>query len=157
MKLYMLRHGEAGHAVSGTDDSRRPLTEQGIEKLGRQAHKMVKWKIRFDRILSSPYTRAFQTAEIVGKAFDLKVQPDPRLRSGAFNLSQLAALLADHDSRQNLLVVGHEPDFSTVLGQLIGGGRISFVKGGFACVELYSLLPPAGELIFFATPEMQGA
>jgi phosphohistidine phosphatase len=153
----MLRHGEAGTHSQSSEDWRRPLTEQGVEKLHKQAKKMLKWNLKFDRIISSPFTRAVQTAEIVAEAYGMTVHEDERLGSALFTYPQLTALCAENSRIENLLIAGHEPDFSSVLGQVLGGAHVNFVKGGLACVELTRLEPPAGPLIFFATPEMQGA
>jgi phosphohistidine phosphatase len=157
MNLLMMRHGEAGSAHPMGDDSLRPLTDQGVEKLERQAKQMVKWEIRIDRIVSSPYVRARQTAQIVADAYKLKIVEDDRLSAVNFTLHALGSLLVEHANIKHLLITGHNPDFSTVLGTMIGGATVEFSKGALACIDVARLNPPAGRLVYFVTPELMGA
>src|SRR5205823_13526555 len=74
MNLYILRHGLAvEHGATGYQrDADRPLTPKGKRKLGQIADAMEALKLSFDLILSSPYTRARQTAEIVADALHVR-------------------------------------------------------------------------------------
>jgi phosphohistidine phosphatase len=156
MHLYMLRHGEAGSHVMGKDDSLRPLTDEGKAKLRIQAATLHGWNIKFGAILSSPYIRARQTADIIAEAYGLPVQEDKRLSSGVFDSSELSQLLREYaDAR--LLITGHEPDFSSVLSSLIGGGRFDFVKGGLAHITIDNPHNAMGTLQWFLTPALMGA
>jgi phosphohistidine phosphatase len=156
MSLYFLRHGLAAERLTWEgDDSLRPLTKKGIQAMLDEAKRMVALDLALDLILSSPLTRAFQTADIV--AGRLKLQDnlfqDERLSPG-FDLDDLESILQDHPEAQNVMLVGHEPDFSLTLGALIGGGRILFKKGGLARVELISRQPLQGELAWMASPKI---
>src|SRR5215467_8892001 len=73
-EIYILRHGIAVERGTGgyTNDSERPLTDEGSKKMRRIARMLRKFELSFDLILSSPYVRARQTAEIVAKG--LKAQ-----------------------------------------------------------------------------------
>ena len=75
MNLYLLRHGIA--VEPGTPgfahDADRALTPEGERKLGKIAEAMEAMELRFDRVLSSPYLRARQTAEIIAKALGLTI------------------------------------------------------------------------------------
>ncbi len=151
--LYLLRHGEAGSHFATGDDSQRPLTPEGMEKMGRQAQTLVRWKLHVDLILSSPYTRARQTAQIVADALGVPLREDARIASMAFTPKALAAILADHTDAKALLLAGHEPDFSRVLSQVVGGGKFDFAKGGLSRVALTDSKPPSGTLEWFLAPE----
>src|SRR5579862_5981943 len=137
MKIYFLRHGEAGDGSQWQgEDSKRPLTDDGIERMRRQAKTLASWEPNIELILSSPLTRARQTANIVAKALKLDVTEEDGLKSGAFNLPTLGQILGQHTSVERLMVVGHEPDFSRTISALIGGGSVEMKKGGLAQVEI---------------------
>jgi phosphohistidine phosphatase len=55
------------------------------------------------------------------------------------------------------MLVGHEPDFSRTISALIGGGRVVMKKGGLARVDVESIDPPDGELVWLVTSKTLGA
>ena len=67
MDLYILRHGiaEPSEASSVKDDSERALTAEGKQKMRRIAKSITALKYSFDVILTSPFRRAKETADIV--------------------------------------------------------------------------------------------
>lgn len=156
MRLYFLRHGVAeqrGH-WTGPDEA-RPLTQEGIDRMTKEAEGLAALGLRPDVILTSPFARAVQTADIVAKQILRDEQPvtDERLSSG-FNLLALGRILADHSTVPEVMLVGHEPDFSLVIARLIGGGRVVLKKGGLACVDVYGGSSISGELLWLATPQL---
>ena len=62
--------------------------------------------------------------------------------------------MSEYSGRDKLMLVGHEPDFSKVIGRLMGDGRVVMKKGGLAVVELTELEPLRGRLLCLATPQM---
>ena len=158
MILYFFRHGlaEERETWSG-DDALRPLTRKGENVLGQAAETMLGLGLRLDVILTSPYQRAYQTALILAKGMkkmDVLVQ-DERLAPG-FGLDGLAGLLKDHKSAENIMLIGHEPDFSQTVSDLIGGGRLVFKKGSLARVDIMHPSPLKGELIWLVPPKLLG-
>jgi phosphohistidine phosphatase len=154
MNLWMMRHGEAGTALpSGDDDYLRPLTEKGVKHLKRQAETLKRWEIHFDCIVSSPLTRAHQTAEIIADAYKLKVIREPLLASMVFTHANLGIILGRYADQKNILITGHEPDFSIVLSQTVGGGAFNFAKGALAQVRISQIDSPVGVLHAFIPPE----
>lgn len=145
MKLYLLRHGIAGEYRPGADDRLRPLTPEGIREMEAAARGMKALSLRLDAVITSPLVRARQTAEIAAAALDLLpvLREDPRLAGGGyFGLSELlAALAAEH----RVLLVGHEPDMSSVIGTLTGGS-VRMKKASLALVDLPAVQPGRGEL-----------
>src|SRR5262245_47354619 len=138
LKLYFLRHGQAGTRQDWQgDDSRRPLTGEGKKRMKREAATIVEMDLRIDAIITSPLDRALQTAEIVANAVgpQTSLEEDARLGLG-FGPKQLAAIVAKHREAEGLMLVGHEPDFSETIGALTGGGRVNMKKGALACVEV---------------------
>jgi phosphohistidine phosphatase len=156
MKLYFLRHGIAADAQSWKgDDASRPLTDEGCDKMAREAKTIAKLDLDLDAILTSPLMRAKQTAKIVADRLDLneRLFEDRRL-AGNFDTTQLAAILRDRSDAENLMLVGHEPDMSAIVGNLAGDADIDLKKGGLACVELSDLGSMQGRLLWLATPKL---
>ncbi|MBN1305030.1 MAG: histidine phosphatase family protein [Anaerolineales bacterium] len=155
MDLYFLRHGIAADRFEWSgSDADRPLTGKGrlrIELIARRLAGVVD----FDLVLTSPQLRALQTAEIVAGFVTVDQGPlvDDRLAYG-FDLQGLSEIVDQYAALESLLLVGHEPGFSTVVGQLIGGGRVRFKKGTLAKVRLGLPESLQGELLDLLTPKM---
>ena len=112
-------------------------------------------KIELSAILTSPYRRASQTAEAVAHALNLPAKIEPSLEPG-FDAAALGALI-ERQGGGDLMVVGHEPDFSAVISHIIGGGRVVCKKGGLAFVDLQQPLDLKGELVWLIPPKLLGA
>ncbi len=121
----------------------------------RAAATLAKRELRLDFIITSPYLRACQTAEIVARKLRLldKLVEDDRVAYG-LNADKLAEILASCPKASSLMFVGHEPDFSETIGRLIGGGRVVVKKGGLACVNLPDPKTMKGELLWLVTLKM---
>jgi len=133
MKLCFLRHGEADWPDWAKPDDERPLTERGRKEMKRVAKFLERLKFIPDSILTSPLPRASQTAEIVGRRLGIELQTEPALAHG-FNLERLRRLLAKRGG-ECVMIVGHEPEFSEVIGELTGG-KIKISKAGVALLEI---------------------
>ncbi|MEI8293333.1 MAG: phosphohistidine phosphatase SixA [bacterium] len=148
MTIYFLRHAEAeDHAASDFDRKLTPKGLQQAEKVGKfcAAHGLVPVAI-----LSSPVTRARQTAELVASALGMEVALADWLACG-METSTLLERLAPHAGSDSVLVVGHEPDFSTAIGDLCGStepGAIVVTKASLTAVDAPWLEPGAGQLQF---------
>lgn len=139
MRLYLMRHGRAASRGDWTaPDAERPLTEEGRTRTAHGARGLAALGIAPAIALSSPYERARETAAIVAAELGMPLELDLTLEPGA-DLVALAELLAAHANDAELLIVGHEPDLSTLIGELIAGkrgGQIELKKGACACVDL---------------------
>jgi phosphohistidine phosphatase len=134
--IYLLRHGDAEDG-SG-DDAVRRLTKKGERQAEAAGRALARLGAQIDACLASPRVRAAETARLVCQA--LRVEPEiaEELRGGPFDSLGLAA------GRGNVLLVGHEPDFSSEVARLTGA-RVKMRKGGLAIVEsgtLVGLLRP---------------
>lgn len=156
MEIYILRHGIA--VERGTPgykkDSGRPLTPEGEDKMHQIADAMLGMDLKFDLILSSPYVRTEQTANIVAGELDKEVTFTEYLKPGG-NALELIGEIND-EKPQTVLLVGHEPDLSNLISVLVTGGsdaRIELKKGGLCklttnklvfgqCATLHWLLTP---------------
>jgi phosphohistidine phosphatase len=126
MLIYLLRHGEAEEG-DGDDDARR-LTPKG-ERQARAAGKALSAVgAEIDACLTSPKVRAVDTAALACEALDLEPETANELRGGPFDSLALAA------GRGDVLLVGHEPDFSDEVARLTGA-RVKLRKGGLAIVD----------------------
>jgi phosphohistidine phosphatase len=124
--IYLLRHGEAEDAAA--DDAARRLTEKG-ERQARDAGLALKvLGVGIDSCLASPKVRARETARIAAELLAVEVEETEALRGGAFDALGLVA------GRGDVLLVGHEPDFSAEVGRLTGA-NIALKKGGIAVVD----------------------
>lgn len=133
MKLYFLRHGRADWADWKGPDDDRPLTKAGRKEIRAVARLLVRLKVRPDLILTSPLTRAAETAEIAAAKLKVKCREE-KLLAPDFDLTRLRKIQKMHPGKC-LFLVGHEEDLSRVIASLTGG-RVKVAKAGIALVEL---------------------
>ncbi len=136
MILYLIRHGDAEKALGNKTDFERELTGDGKQKMERAANYWKNVIPGFDFIVSSPLIRAKQTAEIVAKTFEYK--NDVIIDNSLMNDGETKDILDLIDSLkgENIAIVGHQPDFSYHLSNLISNGTaaVDFKKGAIAKV-----------------------
>jgi phosphohistidine phosphatase len=156
MLLYLMRHGIA---IDREDpecppEPERFLTPKGIEKTRGAAHGLLALKVNPDLVLSSPYLRAVQTAEIACVALELPVSDIKRtdaLLPGASPLmlfEELSKCKADE-----VLCFGHAPNMDEVIAHAVHAQKAftQLKKAGCACLEMSSLSPVDGELLWLMT------
>jgi phosphohistidine phosphatase len=136
MKLILFRHGLAADPAPDQDDASRPLTDEGVRKTAAAARGLATLIDRPDFILTSPRLRAVQTAHLLAKALDRRVETLAELGGTAPGrlVRKIKALEA-----QTAVLVGHEPMLSTVV-QMLCTGRleepyVQLKKAGCACVQ----------------------
>ena len=123
MNLYLMRHAIAAEPDENTEDSQRPLTDKGRKKLGKIARNLEKLGLEFQYILTSPYLRARQTADVVAHVLDIKqkrVLESENLTPLGFGDKLVNEILA-REPVENVLIVGHEPFLSQMIGMLVAG------------------------------------
>ena len=135
--IWLLRHGDAEDG-GGKPDADRDLTEKG-ERQSRAVGRALKaLGVELDVCITSPKLRARRTAELACEALDTPVEEDDRLAGGDFDPLELAA------GRGEVMLVGHEPDFSSAVA-LVTGSRVKMKKGGIAALDdhlLHVLMRP---------------
>ncbi len=159
MRIYFLRHGKAEDRTEWPgDDASRPLTAAGEAAMWREAKALRAMDLALDVIVTSPLVRARRTAEIVADELGMtgRLVEDDRL-AGGFDARRLAQLVAAHEPAGAIMVVGHEPDFSATVAELIGGGDIVFKKGGLARVDVTAPAAGGGQLVWLLTPPLLGS
>jgi phosphohistidine phosphatase len=134
--IYLLRHGDAEDGNG--DDAARRLTPKGEGQAEAAGRALAALGAEIDACLTSPKVRAAETARLAGRTLGLEPEIVEELRGGAFDSLRLAS------GRGNVLLVGHEPDFSSEVARLTGG-KAKLRKGGLAIVDsstLVALLRP---------------
>ncbi|HTG44928.1 MAG TPA: phosphohistidine phosphatase SixA [Verrucomicrobiae bacterium] len=158
MDLFILRHGIAEDQSASGADRDRVLTAEGREKIALAGQALRKLNFEFDSVLSSPYLRAWQTAEIIVEAMGNQrlLQPSEALSSGLPLAGVLAEIKKSAGNHSSLLLVGHEPDLSRLISMLLSGSPnlgITMKKGSLAKLSCLSPEPGNARLEWLLTPK----
>ena len=155
LQLHFLRHAHAGDPEGWTgDDAARPLSAKGEGQAERLGAFLAGVAFRPDAIVSSPKVRARQTAEIVAGHLGAEVRLDERL-GGGFDATTVDAILADLGGPSRPVLVGHDPDFSELLGWLVRADGLTMKKGGFARVDVQGPIASGqGTLRWLVPPDL---
>lgn len=144
--LYLIRHGIAEErGPDWPDDAKRPLTGKGRARLRDQAAGLTALGVTLDVMVTSPLTRARQTAAILAKGLPGRcpVEIMEALSPGS-SYRRFLHELAGHAGRARIGCVGHEPDMGELAARLIGAARaLEFKKGAVCRIDL-DALPPSG-------------
>ena len=162
MHIYIARHAWAGERGDPRwpDDSLRELTPEGIERYSEVVKRLAECGFAPERIVTSPYTRCRQTADIIAKYVSGKPKIDEleALEPG----SDLDALLewTNEQGGKDVCWCGHSPDVEVLAATLIGDGaaRVRFAKGAVAAIGFDGDGANAGggELYWLATAKLLG-
>jgi phosphohistidine phosphatase len=135
--IWLFRHGDAEDGA-GKPDAERELTEKGEAQSVTAGKALKALGVKLDVCLTSPKVRAKRTAELACEPLGVSVEEDDRLAGGDFDPLEVAA------GRGEVMLVGHEPDFSSAVA-LVTGSRVKMKKGGIAALDdhiLHLLLRP---------------
>lgn len=158
MQIYLLRHGIAVERTEHDGpDEERALTGEGRRKVRCVAKAMRAMSLSLDLILTSPLVRAVQTAEIVAEALRIKkrLQVTDFLTPNVPTEKQIAWLKTLRPRGGQVLLVGHEPNFSELTSHLLAGHRkvmIDFKKAGLCKVTAEPIAPGGATLEWLLTP-----
>ncbi|MCB0331404.1 MAG: histidine phosphatase family protein [Bdellovibrionales bacterium] len=134
IEVVVVRHGIAVDRDEwDEDDFDRPLTEKGVERMEKAALGLKKIVGEMNGVVSSPYVRAKQTADILGNTFDCKVEVVEQLGCGRYK--ECKALLP---TQGRYLFVGHEPDlrqFAAEACKISASGIEPLKKGGALSIK----------------------
>jgi phosphohistidine phosphatase len=160
MDLYIVRHGIA---IDREDskcpaDPERYLTEEGVDKTRQVAKTIAALGISADILISSPYVRAMQTAEIFANALKYskqKIRHSDLLLPGAESSALFRELAKDKQS-SSVFLFGHAPHLDELIAAALGSKhRISALKkAGVAALQLKRISPPSAEFLWLATPRL---
>ena len=139
MEIYILRHGIAEDGQAGQPDSERALTSDGRKKLRSVLRVAASAGVAPSLILTSPYKRAVQTAQLAAEILEYKGE---LLRTKSLEPGSAPKAVWDeirvHKDEERILLAGHEPLFSRLTAYLLASPnlQVDFKKGAIACVEI---------------------
>ena len=156
-ELYLIRHAVAEErGESWPDDAKRPLSDDGTARMRKAARGLVKMGVTFDVVLTSPYVRTRQTAEIVATAYDER-PPIVAIESLAPGGSVQSVLsdLERQTRRSRIAIVGHEPNIGELAARLAGSRNpIEFKKGAVCRIDVKTFPAGPGRLRWFVTTKI---
>jgi phosphohistidine phosphatase len=143
MNLFILRHASAGtKRLNPILDIKRPIDKDGKRHCLQLAHVLNALKINFDLVVSSPLKRCLQTATLIGteSGYEAPVMLSDGLKPDA-TLPEFQKILHEFRDRENVLVVGHNPNLQNFLGSLLvpatnTPAQIRLRKGSIARLNL---------------------
>lgn len=160
MELYLVRHAIAAtrDAARWPDDSARPLTPEGIGRFRRAARGLRTVVDGVEVVLSSPYPRAWQTAEVLEEeaGWPAPERCDALVAEGEPEAA--LAHVAARDGAASIALVGHEPFLSRLASLLLAGDEsavaLELKKGGVVLLELAGPLPGGARLRWSLSPRI---
>jgi len=164
VELIIIRHAVAEEREEfkkkGLEDHLRPLTLKGRKKMQKVCVELREFVKELDLIVSSPLTRARQTAEIVSQIyFETKVVEAPELVPHSPPPAFLKWMRTQIKNQRRIAIVGHEPHLSSFASYMLAGKTESFIdlkKSGIIALELESLThaePGSAQLLFSIPPK----
>lgn len=154
--LLLLRHAHAGDPARWIgDDDQRPLSERGRAQARRLGRVLAGMDEAPDLFITSPRLRASETAEIVAREVKAPVVVDRRL-AGPLDADAADAIVRAAGDARRPCLVGHDPDFSDLLGELLGLASVAMRKGALARVDIGGdrIAAGRGQLRYLLPPEL---
>lgn len=157
-ELYVIRHAVAEERGDAwPDDTKRPLTEDGMTRFRKASRALARLGIEIDVVLTSPFVRTRQTAEIFAGAFSphpAVVNVDALTPDGS--PTAFVAELEKYSRKKRVAIVGHEPGIGELASRLLGMRQAMEFKKGAVCRIDVDDLPPKGPgtLRWFLTPKL---
>jgi phosphohistidine phosphatase len=159
MQVLLVRHAKAENRDPNTwpDDDLRPLTAEGRAEQRAAARAMKKMGVKFDFLVTSPLLRATETADILASTYRWPEPPQVAQELGhGYAVDAVLKLLAKFPPDASVALVGHEPDFSHLVGALIsrsGEVNIAVKKSGVVGIEFKGQAESGkGTLLFHLKP-----
>jgi phosphohistidine phosphatase len=157
VELFIVRHAIAADRGSEwPDDSKRPLTERGIERFKEVVDGLVWLDGQIEVVLTSPLVRAKQTAQYLSSGLPSKppIAVVDALAPGHVPAEMMEQVARETRNQKRVAIVGHEPDLGELAGWLLGTKRaIPMKKGGVCRVDLDSLSARHGTLVWHLPPK----
>ena len=154
MQLLLLRHADA--VPSARTDDLRSLSEKGCQQSRRVARFCKERELQPDIILTSPFLRAEETAQIVAQELKCELVLSAFLASGMMPSAAMEELRA-YLRFECVLLVGHEPDLSSLAGTLLGAGNpgaLRMRKATLAGLAVDTLTPGGAHLEFLVPAKL---
>ncbi len=161
MYLYLVRHAVAHKRdpEHWPDDSKRPLTPEGEEEFRGAARGLGRVVPEVEILLSSPYERAWRTAEILAEQAGWPAPRESPALEPEVPPEKAVLALKTYAGEESVALVGHRPGLHELAVFLLtgdaGGADMKIKKGGVVCIELDDV-PEAGsgKLRWLFTPRV---
>jgi phosphohistidine phosphatase len=159
--VYLIRHAVAHKRDQERwpDDSRRPLTSEGEEEFEVAARGLARVVPEVELLLSSPYERAWRTAEILAEQAGWPVPEKLPALEPDFPPDKVVTAIQTYQGEQSIALTGHRPCLHELAAYLLtgdtGGADMKIKKGGVVCIE-FNDAPKAGagKLRWLFTPKV---
>lgn len=137
MILYLVRHAVAMEREDwDKSDESRPLTEEGIERMREAARGLTHLGLKVDRVFTSPYTRARQTADILVQELGLAKAKHLECLAAGHPPVMVLKDITEFSSAESVMLVGHEPDMGHIAALLVGAAHpLPFKKGAVMAID----------------------
>ncbi len=162
MELFVIRHAIAEPLGRGNEftDEKRALTVEGRNRMREVVKGLIKLRVEFDLILTSPLARAVETAEIIAASMRLSkkdIKQSGNLAPGA-SAEDLFAEIKGHAGAEAVALVGHQPDLGSLISRITqsddGALSIQLKKGSVCCLNVRETMPTLrGDMMWLLTPK----
>jgi phosphohistidine phosphatase len=158
MELYLFRHGIAEDAKAGRPDASRTLTDEGGKKVAEVVKAARRAGVEPSLIVSSPYVRAIETAQIAAEGFEYKAEvvlTETLVPHGS--PEKVWAELRDYSEESAILLTGHEPLLSRLAAFLLASPalRVEMKKAAMVRIDIESFSAvPHGALRWMITAKL---
>ncbi len=158
MRVYILRHGIAEVIAPENDDRQRELTDEGRKEVREVLKAARRTKTNPGLIMTSPYVRARQTARLAADVLGYAEDPmETEVLVPGGEVREVWNEVRAHRDLNEVMLVGHDPLFSSLMGYLLGSQSIlvDMKKGALARIDFESLPPhPHGTLKWLLVPKL---
>lgn len=156
MELLIIRHADAEQQA--TSDFERALTGKGRKQSKKLAEFLARQEVKLDHIVSSPLLRSRQTAGILQETLcpDKEVEVEDALTCG-MTPEEAFEVMWRFDENACVALVGHEPDLSRLVSNLIGcdsNWNISMKKAACAAFFVEHVARGGGTLLWLIRPKL---
>jgi phosphohistidine phosphatase len=162
MILYFMRHGIAvdrDEKGKSPEDRERALTPKGNKRMRKAAKGLLSLSLPLDRILTSPFVRARQTAKIMAETLHMEDRlAEIQELCPEQSVQDLLSGLVAYSGEKSILLVGHEPLLSHTVSFLLSGkagAEIRLKKGALCCLEVDGLPPKESAVLHWALAPKQ--
>ena len=159
-RLYVLRHGKSDWSADFSSDHERPLAARGRKAAALIGHVVSSLGQVPDLVVTSTATRASDTAELAAAAgrWDCPIEREPALY-GASTETVLDVIRRRGEDHDRVMLVGHQPTWSELIGRLTGGSAVHFPTAALARLDLAledweALHWNSGSLAWLVTPKL---
>src|SRR5512140_2766322 len=136
-RLYRVRHAKSSWEEPGGSDMDRPLLEKGISRTKKVIRFLNEKQVRIDQIISSPATRALQTAILVARGIgypEEKIRVERKIYDGYYDRI-LDLIYATQNEINSLMIFGHNPSITHLANLFLHPGIDLLPTTGTICIS----------------------